>query len=94
MERRGKGILRIIKLCKENGIICNFSETPDQNEFVMTYMANKISKRRKFDQGIDTSKMMNHLVKFNYGLFQEDLALLILYFYGCPHCYNEVKIDF
>ena len=35
MERRGKGILRIIKLCKENGIICNFSETPDQNEFVM-----------------------------------------------------------
>jgi len=42
MERRGKGILRIIKLCKENGIICNFSETPDQNEFVVTYKANKI----------------------------------------------------
>jgi len=37
MERRGKGILRMIKLCQTNGILCDFSPTPDKNEFVVTY---------------------------------------------------------
>jgi ATP-dependent DNA helicase RecG len=39
MERRGKGMLRMIKSCKENGIACGFSQTPDKNEFVVTYGA-------------------------------------------------------
>ncbi len=39
MERRGKGMLRMIKSCKENGIVCRFSQTPDKNEFVVTYGA-------------------------------------------------------
>jgi len=37
MERRGKGILRMIKSCEENGIACEFTTTPDNNEFVVTY---------------------------------------------------------
>lgn len=40
MERRGKGILRMIKLCQANGILCDFSPTPDKNEFVVTYKMN------------------------------------------------------
>ena len=39
MERRGKGMLRMIKVCKENGIECRFFQTPDKNEFVVTYGA-------------------------------------------------------
>lgn len=39
MERRGKGMLRMIKGCKENGIECRFFQTPDKNEFVVTYGA-------------------------------------------------------
>lgn len=37
MERRGKGILRMIKLCADAGIRCEFALTPDQQEFVVTY---------------------------------------------------------
>ncbi len=37
MERRGKGILRMLKSCKESGIRCEFALTPDQHEFVVTY---------------------------------------------------------
>jgi len=37
MERRGKGILRMLKFCAEVGIRCEFSLTPDQREFVVTY---------------------------------------------------------
>lgn len=37
MERRGKGILRILKSCADAGIHCEFALTPDQNEFVVTY---------------------------------------------------------
>ena len=36
IERRGKGILRIRKRCKEFGIDCRFELTPDNNEFVVT----------------------------------------------------------
>jgi len=39
MERRGKGMLRMIKGCKENGIECRFFQTPDKDEFVVTYSA-------------------------------------------------------
>ena len=39
MERRGKGMLRMIKGCKDNGIECRFFQTPDKNEFVVTYGA-------------------------------------------------------
>ena len=42
MERRGKGILRMIKLCQANNILCDFSLTPDKNEFVVTYKINKV----------------------------------------------------
>ena len=37
MERRGKGILRMLKLCEQNSIKCELSLTPDNNEFVVTY---------------------------------------------------------
>lgn len=37
MERRGKGMLRMLKLCEANGIMCNFSLTPDNSEFVVTF---------------------------------------------------------
>jgi len=37
MERRGKGILRMRKLCEENGILCILSLTPDKSEFVVTF---------------------------------------------------------
>ena len=37
MERRGKGILRMLKLCEQNDIKCELSLTPDNNEFVVTY---------------------------------------------------------
>ena len=37
MERRGKGILRMLRLCEQNNIKCELSLTPDNNEFVVTY---------------------------------------------------------
>ena len=37
MERRGKGILRMRRLCEENGIGCGLSLTPDNSEFVVTF---------------------------------------------------------
>ena len=37
MERRGKGILRMLRLCEQNSIKCELSLTPDNNEFVVTY---------------------------------------------------------
>jgi len=37
MERRGKGMLRMLKLCEVNGIMCDFSLTPDNSEFVVTF---------------------------------------------------------
>lgn len=40
MERRGKGILRMIKFCAEAGIRCEFTLTPDRSEFVVTYAIN------------------------------------------------------
>ena len=36
MERRGKGILKIMKLCKQKNIQADFQITPDDNEFVVT----------------------------------------------------------
>lgn len=36
MEQRGKGILRLEKICAEAGLSCTFSLTPDENEFVVT----------------------------------------------------------
>ncbi len=38
MERRGKGMLRMRRLCEENGIACEFSLSPGNSEFVVTYM--------------------------------------------------------
>lgn len=37
MERRGKGVLRMLRLCEKHGVLCRFSLTPDHNEFVVTY---------------------------------------------------------
>jgi len=37
MERRGKGMLRMIKACRENDIDCEFCQTPDKNEFIVTF---------------------------------------------------------
>ncbi len=37
MERRGKGILRMLKFCADAGIRCEFTLTPDLSEFVVTY---------------------------------------------------------
>ncbi|MBC8466735.1 MAG: hypothetical protein H8D55_02740 [Deltaproteobacteria bacterium] len=37
MERRGKGVLRMRRLCEENGIACGLSLTPDNSEFVVTF---------------------------------------------------------
>lgn len=37
MERRGKGIFRMLKLCEQNLIECKLSLTPDTSEFVVTY---------------------------------------------------------
>jgi hypothetical protein len=39
MERRGKGILRMLRLCEQHNIKCELSLTPDDNEFVVTYRA-------------------------------------------------------
>lgn len=39
MERRGKGMLRMRRLCEENDIACEFSLVPGDSEFVVTYMA-------------------------------------------------------
>jgi len=36
MEKRGKGIIRIIKQCEKENIACDFSLSPDQHEFVLT----------------------------------------------------------
>lgn len=38
MERRGKGILRMLKLCEDAGVRCEFALTPDRQEFVVTYL--------------------------------------------------------
>ena len=37
MERRGKGILRMLKSCEQAGIRCTFALAPDQGEFIVTY---------------------------------------------------------
>ncbi len=37
MERRGKGIMRMIKVCEQNKIRCDFSLTADNNEFVISF---------------------------------------------------------
>lgn len=37
MERRGKGILRMRRLCEENGIEFSLALTPDKSEFVLTF---------------------------------------------------------
>lgn len=37
MEKRGKGILRMIRLCEEKQIICERMLTPDKSEFVVTF---------------------------------------------------------
>ena len=37
MERRGKGILRMRRLCEENGIDFRLALTPDESEFVVTF---------------------------------------------------------
>lgn len=37
MEKRGKGILKIIQSCREKNIAYDFSLTPDNNEFVLTF---------------------------------------------------------
>ena len=37
MERRGKGVLRMRRLCEENGIACGLSLTPDNSEFVVPF---------------------------------------------------------
>ncbi|MCI5158727.1 MAG: hypothetical protein D3906_09880 [Candidatus Electrothrix sp. AUS1_2] len=37
MERRGKGILRMLKSCEQAGIRCTFALSPDQGEFIVTY---------------------------------------------------------
>ncbi len=39
MERRGKGILRMLKLCENHKIKCDLSLAPDNDEFVVTYSA-------------------------------------------------------
>jgi predicted HTH transcriptional regulator len=37
MERRGKGILRMLKACEQQQIDCRLSLSPDAAEFVVTY---------------------------------------------------------
>jgi len=37
MEKRGKGILKMKKLCEEAGVGCNFSLLPDKSEFIVTF---------------------------------------------------------
>jgi ATP-dependent DNA helicase RecG len=37
MERRGKGILRMVKLCESTGVICRITLSPDQQELVVIY---------------------------------------------------------
>ncbi len=39
MERRGKGMLRMLKSCEEINVSCEFSLTPDHGEFVITFRA-------------------------------------------------------
>jgi len=36
MEKRGKGILKMLKMCEKNGLKCEFSITADKSEFVVT----------------------------------------------------------
>lgn len=36
MEKRGKGIIRIMKECEKENMTCDFSLSPDQHEFVVT----------------------------------------------------------
>ena len=42
MERRGKGILRMLESCKKSGITCELFLTPQNDEFVVTYYANSV----------------------------------------------------
>jgi ATP-dependent DNA helicase RecG len=37
MERRGKGLLKIQRLCNESGLNSSFLLTPDKNEFIVTF---------------------------------------------------------
>ncbi len=39
MERRGKGVMRMIKVCEQNGILCDFRLTADNNEFAISFSA-------------------------------------------------------
>ncbi len=41
MERRGKGILRMLKICIQNNISCEFLLTHDKNEFVTIFKCNQ-----------------------------------------------------
>ena len=41
MERRGKGMLRMMQICKQRQIGCNFFLTPDKSEFVLVFTAPK-----------------------------------------------------
>ncbi len=36
MEKRGKGILKMLKICEANSIKCTLSLTDDKSEFVVT----------------------------------------------------------
>lgn len=45
MERRGKGILRMQKLSREQGIDCQISLTPDQSELVVCFVADPLDAR-------------------------------------------------
>ncbi|MBF0397617.1 MAG: putative DNA binding domain-containing protein [Desulfobacterales bacterium] len=37
MERRGKGLLRMKKICEQNGLKCEFSILSDNSEFIVTF---------------------------------------------------------
>ncbi len=37
MERRGKGILRMLKLCDNAGVSCDITLSPDRQELVVSY---------------------------------------------------------
>ena len=41
MEKRGKGILKILKLCELNRVKCELSITDDKGEFVVTLTPEK-----------------------------------------------------
>lgn len=43
MEKRGKGILKIMNICSQNNVKCQFSITDDKSEFVVTLSPEKTS---------------------------------------------------